>query len=281
MAEIPDVTATGAAQGLGRLVWFSVQAFELSRDLLLEKWKESGLPEGDFIPAPRAPDCFKSAVRKIADLEEEEGQEIRRYNVEREIGKPDVRHIILMHYLRGTDKPFSFEDIGTFNFNEDAPSEQAVTGKLFKEGFERWAFLSELVQREYLKLLTTHNEIDVRTAVQRKLRQWHALLMRPTGGVYFVGIQHADEADRYARFLRAIESEMWSIKVSKGVEETQMVAQKLEEHAQDVKDKTNKLEQDAQGMTDETKQKAVRQQIADQLEELAKMQDSYQGLLGD
>ena len=105
--------------------------------------------------------------------------------------------------------------------------------------------------------------------------------MRPTGGVYFVPLQHADEADRYARFLRAIESEMWSIKVSRGVEETAMVEQKLEEHAKDVQEKANELEETAKGMTDETKQKAVRQQIADQLEELAKMQDSYQGLLGD
>jgi hypothetical protein len=138
-----------------------------------------------------------------------------------------------------------------------------------------WAEVVALVKTRYETLLATHNDIDVRLALQKRLRHWHSLLLRPTGGVYFVPKDFAEEAEAYARFLRSIGSEMWALSVSQDA--APMVHEKFEEHkVEAAKELADLRAQAAAVPVDDVKaKKSIDDEIADEMARMAEMEKRY------
>ncbi|OGC89254.1 MAG: hypothetical protein A2W25_04300 [candidate division Zixibacteria bacterium RBG_16_53_22] len=232
MAEAIDGVAVRATdEAIGRISWFSVRSFELDRETLLRIWAECGLTDEEFLPETRAPDAFKAACKVLENrvLTDKERGIITRYLVRHEDGAPHIRHAVVEYYQKGQEKPFAFIDLGRFTYGTDEKTIKAVPYDegISKIGEAEWNEVVRIVKDAFAHAMKYHNDVDVRQAVQRKLRHWHSLLLRPTGGVYFIPALHGEVADKYAKFLRAIGSEMWSIVVAKDPETIGLVRDKL------------------------------------------------------
>jgi len=261
-AEIPigDVqVGSGAGPAIGRISWFSVRSFELSREVLLSKWVEAGLTEGEFLPATRPCDAYKQATKMVEDKIKVSDTTITRYILRHQEGRPNVRHVIRELLRKGEDKPFGFEDIGRFTFKDEGTPVVEGIWHGPGEADEGWLELVAMVKARYETLLTVHDDLDIRLVLARKLRKWHSLLLRPTGGVYFIPKDFAPEAEAYAKFLRLVGSEMWALVVT--AEATPMVRQKVEEYkaeaAQAAADKLAKAEAEVDPKKKQTMTDAV------------------------
>lgn len=282
MAEkenIDGVTISAKDESIGRVSWFSVRSFEMERAALLKIWAECGLTDDEFMPETRAPDAFKAACKVLEDrtiVDKEKGITAR-YLVRHEDGAPHIRHVVRELYQKGQEKPFAFTDLGRFTYGVDEKTIKAVP---YPEGVttvgeDEWNTVVSIVKGAFDHAMQFHNEIDVRQAVQRKLRHWHSLLLRPTGGVYFIPALHGEVADKYAKFLRAIGSEMWSIAVARDAETIGMVKDKMEEQKTDAKMKWS--EKKATAKTDEEKAK-VEVEEKKEMSYLYDMEKEYEDL---
>ncbi|VVB53362.1 Uncharacterised protein [uncultured archaeon] len=276
MVELPigEVKVDGKAEGIGRISWFSVRSFELDRETLLKKWTEAGLPESEFLNAPRAPDCFKVATRIIDQRirVDDATNTVTKYMVRYEEGRPAVRHVVRERYKKGDEKPFAFDDVGVLTYDVDG----TVSGKKYDTNDEEWDSIVGDVKTRYETLMKVHNDVDVRTALQRKLKKWHSLLLRPTGGVYFVPKDFAGEVDRYADFLRSIGSEMWALVVSKA--DSGMVKKKFEDHKAEVSADIEKKKEEATKTEDPKVKKSIEDFIREENARLAEMSNYYNPL---
>lgn len=279
MDETPigQITATTTPEGsIGKICWFSVRGFEVERSILLQKWVEAGLPESEFLPEPRKPDCFKQSV-KMAEMVEWVVEDVVTRHIVRHIdGKPNERHIVREHIKKGDAKPYKFEDVGMFLFVPETGTLQTVW---HGEGAvdAQWQELVAKVGERYLTLIKVHNDIDVRSALQKKLRHWHSLLMRPTGGVYFVPRDFAGEAAKWATFLRSIGSEMWALSVAQDA--APMVREKFAEAKAESAKQVEEVKTQITAETNEKKKKSMQDYINDELGRIADMSEHYGSIL--
>lgn len=281
---VDDIPAIGKVQvegqkaggvPIGRISWFSVRCFEAEREGLLKKWTDAGLAEADFLPAPRSCDCFKQSVRILdARIRQTDGM-VARFIVRYEEGRPHIRHIIREQYRKGESKPFGFTDIGTVTYHDE---NDTLTFEEHTPGEEPdWAEITTQIKQRYETLLRVHNDVDVRAALAKKLRHWHSLLLRPTGGVYFVPRDFGVEADAYAEFLRSIGSEMWSLVVS--TDAVPLVKQKLEEHEAEVEKEMAEKKVVVEAEKDEKKKAAVQRHMDEEMARLKEMKKRYAPLV--
>jgi hypothetical protein len=281
MEGMEGVVATARDDAIGRISWFSVRSFEMERERLLKIWAECGLTEDEFFPATRAPDAFKASCKVLENrtLVDKEKGIIARYLVRHEDGAPHIRHVVQELYQKGQEKPFGFTDLGRFTFGADEKTIKAVPYPegVAKVGEAEWQEVIRIVQTAFDHFLRFHNDIDVRQAVQRQLRQWHSLLLRPTGGVYFIPGIHGEVADKYAKFLRAIGSEMWSIVVTNDPEAAGMVKTKMKDAEADAKMKWAERREAVKDKSDEEKAKAEAA-ITKEEEYYFDMKKEYEGL---
>jgi len=268
-------------EAIGRISWFSVRSFEMERAALLKVWAECGLTDDEFMPETRAPDAFKAACKVLEDrtLVDKEKGIIARYLVRHEDGAPHIRHVVQELYQKGQEKPFAFTDLGRFTFGSDEKTIKAVPYPegVAKVGEGEWNEVIRIVQAAFEHALQYHNDVDVRQAVQRQLRHWHSLLLRPTGGVYFIPGIHGEVADKYAKFLRAIGSEMWSIVVAKDPEAMGMVKEKMKAAEAEAEAKWTEKREAVKDKSEDEKAKAEAA-IAKEQDYYFDMKKEYEGL---
>jgi hypothetical protein len=275
MVGIGDVSVGDVSDSIGRVSWFSVRGFEMERAALLALWEQVGLSADDFLAETRAPDAFKQAVKIIEDrynLDRATGQTTR-YLMRSEDGRPHVRHVVREQYRKGEEKPFTFDDVGRFVFNPQNSTMSGIWHSANSQPDETWSILVAAVLERYERLLKTHNDIDVRLALTRKLRSWHCLLLRPTGGVYFIPKTFSEEADKHAAFLSLIGSEMWALPVGSSV--APMVREKLDEHVADVTAAATEKQTAMPTMTDERQKKLAEKWVEDELGRIDDMKNIY------
>ena len=281
MADVGSVTVTGPtnAKSIGRISWFSVRSFEMARDELLKLWSAAGLDPQDFLAETRAPDAYKQACKVVEDqyTVDKVAGTITRYILRHEDGRPHVRHVVRERYHKGEEKPFAFDDVGRFIFDPANDTMRAVWHAATALADAEWDEVVAKVMTRYQTLLTSHNDIDVRLALTKCLRHWHCLLLRPTGGVYFIPKDFADEADKHANFLRSVGSEMWALNVTDDA--AAMVRQKLDDHIAEAEhEMAGKLTEVAALPAEDKKKKQVESYVAAQQEyenEMAKMYGAF------
>ena len=180
---------------LGDLVWWSLAEARVDRVTLEVIWNEAGLPP-ELLPEPPSPErSFKAAIK-----EAQVGQQGRLIRLA--VESPDEIVFGVVREERHGDGTLDYHQEArvTLDRNRDQLSSDAPGNDLVAE-----------VMRRFEILKTTHVADDVRRAIVRTLDTLAAVMLRPSGGVYWAPSPFAAQVRRLQVAVQRIGTSTMSV----------------------------------------------------------------------
>lgn len=159
---------------LGDVVYWMLSGADVPRSVLETKWLAHGLDK-DFLPEEQTPEkAMRQAVRE-AML----GQDKKLVAIQ-----PTVDSKSSLIYAIGTWTP---DKQGNVEFKQDAlvMLDKSVTPNVASSDNPSNDLVTKVL-REYNRYLFTHTSRDVMVSITKALKAWDAVMLRETGGIYFV-----------------------------------------------------------------------------------------------
>ncbi len=185
--QLVDVLSTGGDH-LGDLCWWSLADASINRQSLESKWSTTGL-SADLLPEPPTDEkAFKLAVR------------------ETQVGLVDR----LLRLALVDEATIAFAVVheskhadGTLTYNQEAKVSLDLLSSTLRTDNQGHDLVTA-IQGRFAVLRDTHTADDVRRTINRTLGSFSAVLLRESGGVWWVPSPHA-------KSLRKLQSAIESI----------------------------------------------------------------------
>jgi hypothetical protein len=163
-------SALAKGDHIGDLVWWSLSEARVDRVRLTVVWDEAGLPPELLPEPPSAEKAFKAAIKEATV-----GQHGRLIRLAVETPNEIVYGVVQENRHGNGTLDYHQEARVTLDRNRDQLSSDVPGHDLVFE-----------VMRRFEVLKTTHVADDVRRAITRTLDTLAAVMLRPSGGVYWV-----------------------------------------------------------------------------------------------
>ncbi|MEQ1735831.1 MAG: DUF6744 family protein [Rhodoglobus sp.] len=198
------------ADHLGDLVWWSLSEARVPRITLEVIWNEAGLPPELLPEAPSAERAFKAAIK-----EAQVGQQGRLIRLAVETPAEVVFGVVREDRHGDGTLVYRQEARVTLDRNRDQLSSDAPGNDLVLD-----------VMRRFEVLKTTHVADDLRRAITRTLDTFAAVMLRPSGGVYWAAAPYAAQVRQLQVAVQRIGTSTMSVlPVHRSPEAEQTLAQ--------------------------------------------------------
>lgn len=259
---------------MGYLTWYSVGDYLYKREDLRKQLITNGI-EDKYLPNPIRPiDAYKRATKAIETKrlrEEETDEEYRNYIVRDVVttGNKVQRNIVI-------------ETVNQSGERLDYDTEGAMM--YFDKKIEKFSFLAtdlmamelaEEAEKHFENFLTAHNGQAVRASVVSYLNTLSPTPVRPSGGVYFVPVQHAEKLRNIVGYVSSLpRGESHMIPLVNDDDNRQMVKDKVRDNLEKI------LDQCKNALSDDSKmQKGQIRQIVDDARRFVSQFKDYRELL--
>jgi len=185
VAEIKEAVGRGD-EHLGDMVWWTIREARIARALLLDTWKQEGLPEALLPEEPSPEKALGTAVRegRVGRLD---------YQILKSLETPErVSYAILRK------QPDGDGNLGTVQ--EARLDLDRVAGKL-QSGLHP---VAQAVMTAWNELCTTHTSDDLRGVLVKAVDAFQGVKLRPTGGIYWIPAVHAGKLRAVERAVKQI-----------------------------------------------------------------------------
>ncbi|MCJ7816357.1 MAG: hypothetical protein MUP55_00735 [Candidatus Aenigmarchaeota archaeon] len=236
---------------MGRLFWYTVGGCLVPCEELKDKWTKLGLPAEWRPNDPRPSDVFKQATKSVEEEEHVKVKDedcIATYIVEPAKSTARIRHVVRLlkkdKKEGAKEKPFNTQDVGEWELDDDDKivvrlyvTDEAIVKKFDKMTVE--------VRKTYNTLKKSITENDLRYVLKEAIHRMPYILLRPSGGVYFVPNECTQRLEQFSKLLKwvsesysttAFKSELWQIPLVQ--ESRDLVYEKFQD---DVIERINKV----------------------------------------
>lgn len=266
---------------LGYIVSYSVGEALYRRDDMEKSLVDNGLDTG-YLPRPVDPkDAFARAARECEIKSWKptaESKEYKNFTVRDVVraGQKRVKHIVV-------------ETVNAEREKLDYDSEGAIlcfdvkTGVMTTEWNDPTCMdlvnHAESVFQEYLK---THNGNTVRGSITKLFNSMSPILMRATGGVYFVPVQYEDKLKGSVTYINSLEKgDAFAVPLVNNSEGQALIKLKVQEHLQGVLNKCReaiKANEDVTLMPEKKRKEFEKDALATALQAVEQFKD-YKAIL--
>lgn len=208
------------ADTIGDLLWFSIVGARVMRETMVDWFNELGLDDR-YLPHPIKPvDAFRKATGEARLTYDLPGDGETAELMIREVDYDNdhvVRHV--MREVRDRrNKRLSYERVGEAIFYRQSRSAkvQGIGGAAVRftlhsgldeaETTKLKAFV-DLIQSHYIDLCTYLHSDAVRACVRNYVTDLNAVLLRPSGGVYFVHASRRSTVDALRTMVKRVSSQ--------------------------------------------------------------------------
>jgi hypothetical protein len=219
---------------MGYLTWYSIGDDLYNREMLRKGLLANGIEEG-YLPNPiRSADAFRRSTKAIETKrlrEEEAANQYKNYIIRDVVSKGDkIQRNIVVETVNQSGERLDYDSEGAKMFF-DKKSDQFT----FTANDEVAEELAEEAQKLFKTFLEHHNGATVRASVVNYLNRLSPTPVRPSGGVYFVPVQHTESLRKVVNFVSSLpRGESHMIPLVNDEDNRQMIRAK-------VKDNLNKV----------------------------------------
>ncbi|NUU75767.1 DUF6744 family protein [Paenibacillus xylanilyticus] len=203
-----EITAVGMedkdnVELMGYLVWYSIGLKLIDRNVLESHVRVSGIDE-DLLPGQiRIPDAFRRSTKAIESKQAaEDGKRSERILV-REIVNDSER--IVRSIVREVIDPQQDEKL-QYNTNEAVITFERDIRLLHSDIINPDIKpLVDRVQELFVQYQTTHDDSAVRHMCISSIKNMSPVMVKTSGGVYFIPIKHEETLRAFVRFVNLLE----------------------------------------------------------------------------
>ncbi len=261
---------------IGYLTWYSIGDDLYNRESLRKELLRNGIEE-EYLPNPIRPtDAFRRATKAIETKrfrEEEAAKEYKNYIIRDVVSNGSkLQRNIVVETVNQAGERLDYNSEGAKLFF-DKKMEQFT----FAANDEMAEELAEEAQKHYECFLNHHNGASVRGGVVHYLNQLSPTPVRPSGGVYFVPVQHSDKLRNLVNFVSNLpRGESHMIPLVNDEDNRQMVKDKVKDNLEKILDQCRYALQE-----DNKLQKAQVRNIIEEARRIVKQFKDYRVLLND
>lgn len=208
----------------GRLCWYTVHDREISINELKEHYNIVGLP-AEFLPKPVRPiDAFRRATTELEATRIPCGNNYFLNILVREVKtdfKVVIRHIV-KELLDSKNVRLQYSVTGEIVFERE-------TNKICTRAFTDDTIIKDLLikaEELYNKYKESYDGSHIRRLVRDILYRLNPVIVRPSGGVYFVPEKHAETLLKLKKLIQMIGSEFFVIPLINDAETRDMILKK-------------------------------------------------------
>lgn len=208
----------------GRLCWYTVHDREISINELKEHYNIVGLP-AEFLPKPVRPiDAFRRATTELEATRIPCGNNYFLNILVREVKtdfKVVIRHIV-KELLDSKNVRLQYSVTGEIVFERE-------TNKIYTRAFTDDTIIKDLLikaEELYNKYKESYDGSHIRRLVRDILYRLNPVIVRPSGGVYFVPEKHAETLLKLKKLIQMIGSEFFVIPLINDAETRDMILKK-------------------------------------------------------
>lgn len=209
---------------LGRLCWYTVHDKEVSINELKEHYSIVGLP-AEFLPKPVRPiDAFRRATTELEATRIPCGNNYFLNILIREVKtdpKVAIRHIV-KEIVDSKNVRLQYSVTGEIVFERE-------TNKICTRAFTDDTITKDLLikaEELYNKYKENYDGSHIRRLVRDILYRLNPVIVRPSGGVYFVPEEHAETLLKLKKLIQLLGSEFFTIPLINDAETRDMILKK-------------------------------------------------------
>lgn len=197
---------------LGQITWYTIHEVEITRQEIIDKLKNAGLSTG-FAPQPIiTSDAFRRATREMETRRRPLNDATFVNLLVREVHTD--AHEIVRHMVRevvdAKNRRLCFEQVAILKLLRPAGS--FIVNELLLLTQAEQEAVNHATSR-FERYRDTYQSSHIRKIVTTILRTLDHITLRPSGGVYFVPGEYADELQKLKVFLNTVGAEMWTMPV--------------------------------------------------------------------
>jgi len=212
---------------LGHLVWYTISECLIDRTTLRGYLSKVGLNEGFMPPEIRLPDAFRRATKSAEENRVPSANSKVFYNfLVREVtsNKEIVERALVIETVDSENKRLEYES-NAVRFTLD----KKVGTVAFRKNQAGISAKVDQVLVDYDIFKSHHDSRAIRSMIYNILSSLAPVSVRPSGGIYFIPIQHEETLRKLVDFISLLvgESEGWMIPVIDRNDMRDMVKEKL------------------------------------------------------
>ncbi len=286
--QLKAVAEESDSEILGRLFWTSVGGLLINEDTLSRYYRNLDIPMEYFPSEIKNKSAWKRATKEMETKETEtmivNGDEMA-VVTEYMMRKMDRNERHLVKEVRREDKGrLEYKEIVSFEFDNEADTPRwktlDVDYKVAKEKAEEF-------QSKYKKLKNHYTDKQIRYQLRKTFNDLNKILMRSTGGVYFVTEKHADLLIKFRKLLKKLNehhgttnfsSALYQVPVISTEDQKDMISEKLTE---DTVEKASNLMEEIQDIIESDDDITAKryQRIVEDIHDLEHRKKEYEDTL--
>lgn len=215
---------------IGHLVWYTISECLINRDDLRQHLRVAGLDERHMPPEIRPSDAFRKATKMLEQKLSSRNENAGRCNFlvrETAATKDEIERRLVVETVDAKNRQLNYDAAAAvMTLDKKTGSFSFYAAETEFEGFCSQA------AAEFEVLKTHHDSRAIRSMIYSALSGMAPVIVRPSGGVYFVPVQFQDELKKLVEFIRLLgqNSEGWMMPVMDQADMRDMVRLKVKEH---------------------------------------------------
>lgn len=284
---------------LGSLIYFSISGADVNLANAHRDLTAAGLSTGTLRKNLRPVDAFRKATNEFKRRFSENAHGIRSELMVRPVGEDGAqsyRHLVLERTVvqKGKRRRLFYDKVGELTFtrgvkkngeyeNHGVEAKRMTNNIASPLTIEEDQWLSEKLitfADRYNHLLAYMDSHAVRTFVREYVYDLSGICVKGSGGLYFVGQQHAAELNKLGTWVKSIGSEFHALPLLNLVEQREMILEAFEEET--IEEVERLMGEVAKILSDPSRQieEKTFDSYALRAAEMAQKINEYNGMLG-
>ncbi|MDA8344967.1 MAG: hypothetical protein M0Z66_05735 [Thermaerobacter sp.] len=224
---------------LGSLTWYTLREVEVTREQIRRGLQAAGLDE-KFTPKAVLPsDAFRRATSEVETTRLPQGDGTFVNLLVREVhsDKDEILRHLVRETVDGGNRRLKYEQVAEIRL--DKASNTCQTYSLLTLSKQESEALDE-ARKRYDRYRDAYQSRHLREIVLDVLQEMNPVAVRPSGGVYFVPVEHDAQLGKLQSFVRALgnESDLWTMPVVDSADSRAVIRSSL---GQEVEDTTQRV----------------------------------------
>ncbi|KXG75515.1 hypothetical protein AN618_18880 [Fervidicola ferrireducens] len=227
--QIKDLAAVDGINGgnvkrnfLGHLCWYTIYDVKVTRDEMIKKFAEAGMP-AKYLPNPiSAVDAFRRATAELEENRLPSHDKFVNYLVREVVCDKNVviRHLI-KEVVDAKNVRLEYSKVAEIIFRRE---DESI--KIIDYGANGKVANLESLYKEYRN---SYNGQHIRRIVRTVLADMNPAAARPSGGVYFIPLQYEEGLFALEKLVKLLQGEFFTMPVIDQEKSRDMLYQKFKE----------------------------------------------------
>lgn len=222
--DLAVINGSGKQNFLGHLCWYTIYDVKVTRQEMINKFTEAGMP-AKYLPNPiSAVDAFRRATAELEEnrLPSHDKDKFVNYLVREVLCDKNVvvRHLI-KEMVDAKNVRLDYSKVAEIIFRRD---DESI--KVIDYGANEKVANVESLYQEYRNC---YNGQHIRRMVRTVLADMNPAAVRPSGGVYFVPLQYEESLFALEKLVKLLHGEFFTMPVIDQEKSRDMLYQKFKE----------------------------------------------------